>query len=70
MKLINGKPTGTANGTPGIGIANVRKRLELLYPNTHELQVTDEEEMYIVNLKLQLVSANVADIKELRYELI
>jgi len=54
MKLINGKPAGAFHRAPGIGIANVRKRLELLYPDQHELLIHDEEEMYIVNLSLQL----------------
>jgi LytS/YehU family sensor histidine kinase len=54
MKLINGKPE-TVNTTPGIGIENVRKRLQLLYPDQHKLNITNEEEMYIVNLELDLV---------------
>jgi hypothetical protein len=57
MKLINGKPSGINKEIPGIGIANVRKRLELLYPGKHELQINDEEDMYIVNLKLTLLTA-------------
>jgi len=58
MKLINGKPSAASTAIPGIGIANVRKRLELLYPDQHELTINDEEEMYIVNLKLTLVTAH------------
>ncbi|MBE9585949.1 hypothetical protein IM792_15960 [Mucilaginibacter sp. JRF] len=54
MKLINGKPIGNLNNRPGIGIVNVRKRLEILYPDQHELTINDEEEMYIVNLSLSL----------------
>jgi len=54
MKLINGKPAGAHQRAPGIGIANVRKRLELIYPDQHELLINDEEEMYIVNLTLKL----------------
>jgi LytS/YehU family sensor histidine kinase len=37
----------------GIGILNVRKRLQLLYPGKHELTITEEEEVFIVNLWLQ-----------------
>ncbi|TWR29112.1 two-component system sensor protein [Mucilaginibacter pallidiroseus] len=61
MKLINGKPIISKNTIPGIGIANVRKRLALLYPGQHELVINDEEEMYIVNLRIALatVSADV-----------
>ncbi|WP_345952666.1 histidine kinase [Mucilaginibacter sp. PAMB04168] len=56
MKLINGKPVTGKNLNPGIGIANVRKRLELLYPGQHELVINDEEEMYIVNLRITLAT--------------
>jgi len=56
MKLLNGKSvksTRSKNG-PGIGIYNVKKRLELLYPGKHELTITDEEDVFIVNLKIEL----------------
>ncbi len=68
MKLINGKPAGTGSAKPGIGIANVHKRLELLYPDAHELQINDEDEMYIVNLKLELMPMNIIAVKELNDE--
>jgi hypothetical protein len=68
MKLINGKPPCTGKGSPGIGIVNVRKRLELLYPGAHELQINEEEEMFIVNLKLKLTPEHMMAIKELNYE--
>jgi sensor histidine kinase YesM len=42
------------NHHDGIGISNVRKRLTLLYPGKHELTITDEEDVFIVNLWLQL----------------
>jgi two-component system, LytTR family, sensor kinase len=38
----------------GIGLQNVKKRLELIYPNRYQLQLVDEEESYLVVLKLQL----------------
>lgn len=59
MKMINGKPATTNGQLSGIGIANVRKRLELLYPGQHELVINDEEEMYIVNLKIALATGRV-----------
>ena len=42
------------DGHTGIGIENVQKRLALLYPGKHELVITDEEEVFIVNLKVEL----------------
>ncbi|MBE9662947.1 histidine kinase [Mucilaginibacter myungsuensis] len=57
MKLINGKPATISNMNPGIGIANVHKRLELLYPGKHKLVINDEEEMYVVNLTITLATA-------------
>jgi two-component system, LytTR family, sensor kinase len=38
----------------GIGIENVRKRLQLLYPSAHLLQLEDEENVYTVGLELEL----------------
>ena len=37
-----------------IGLKNVRKRLELLYPGTHELNIVSEPGSYAVHLILQL----------------
>ena len=56
MKLINGKAANyeAPVGASGIGIENVRRRLELLYPGKHSLKIVNHEEVFIVNLKLQL----------------
>jgi two-component system LytT family sensor kinase len=37
-----------------IGLKNVKKRLELLYPGTHELNIICEPESFFVSLKVQL----------------
>ncbi len=60
MKLLNGKSTQpiiSKNGS-GIGIHNVEKRLALLYPGKHELTITNEEDVFIVNLKIELEQVN------------
>lgn len=38
----------------GIGLRNVRRRLELLYPNAHQLKIDEQDGWYTVNLLLQL----------------
>lgn len=37
----------------GIGLANVKRRLELLYPNKHELNIENSTDSYKVSLKLK-----------------
>jgi len=59
MKLLNGKMEETPALHSGIGLHNARKRLQLLYPNKHELVITNEAEVFIVNLKLQLEKTSV-----------
>jgi sensor histidine kinase YesM len=54
MKLVNGKIDSDTASASGIGLANVEKRLALLYPDRHELVVNNEAEVFIVNLKLLL----------------
>ncbi|MCB0853828.1 MAG: histidine kinase, partial [Bacteroidetes bacterium] len=38
----------------GIGLKNVKRRLELLYPFTHKLAINQEENWFIVHLELKL----------------
>ncbi|WP_248284842.1 sensor histidine kinase [Pedobacter fastidiosus] len=54
LKLINGKVQNKSVQTGGIGISNVRRRLELLYPEKFIFDIIDEEDVYIVNLKIEL----------------
>ncbi len=46
--------TNTDNLSKGIGLQNVKKRLLLLYPDVHELIISDSGEVYTVHLKMQL----------------
>jgi two-component system LytT family sensor kinase len=39
----------------GIGIANARRRMALLYPDKHELNIVDDESIYEVIINLQLL---------------
>lgn len=56
FKLMNGKPeTGDISGHSSyVGLVNVQRRLNLLYPGTHELRITQDGDIFIVNLMLQL----------------
>lgn len=46
--------SNTDNLTHGIGLGNVQKRLELLYPNAHQLKITSDENWYEVDLEIEL----------------
>jgi two-component system LytT family sensor kinase len=48
VKAIRGETTG-------IGINNVKRRLELLYPNKHELRVEEQNNQFIVHLDIELL---------------
>ena len=56
MKLMNGKVPVKENGKnkTGIGISNVRQRLELLYKDKYDLQIRQDEEVFVVDLKVDL----------------
>ncbi|MEJ7829886.1 MAG: histidine kinase [Segetibacter sp.] len=56
LKLVNGKAENyhAPIDSAGIGIQNVRRRLELLYPSKHTLKIQDLEEVFIVDLTLEL----------------
>jgi LytS/YehU family sensor histidine kinase len=57
MRLMNGKAKEkTQFSNFGIGIENVRKRLQLLYPDRYTLKIMNEEEVFVVTLTLQLES--------------
>jgi LytS/YehU family sensor histidine kinase len=38
----------------GLGLANVQRRLELLFPNKHELSINDKKDIFTVDLQLIL----------------
>ena len=63
MKLINGMPAGIADDTWNNeeSLANVQKRLQLLYPGRHELKINAEQELLMVHLNLKLEEATIPD---------
>lgn len=48
------KASDTDGYKGGIGLVNVRKRLKLLYPNSHRINVTETEDSFEVSLILNL----------------
>jgi hypothetical protein len=53
FSVRNKKNIGQKDHTGGIGLANVRRRLELIYPGKHQLDINETDEYYTVNLILQ-----------------
>lgn len=54
LAVDNSKPAGETTAAPkGIGLQNVMKRLNLLYPGHHQLDIKEDESNYQVYLTLQ-----------------
>jgi len=60
LKLSNNKPEVSQEITnkKGIGLSNVKKRLQLLYPDTHSLTILENDMSYDVFLKIALNHEN------------
>ena len=56
-KIANSKDEELLKATGGIGIENVQKRLQYLYPGRHELKLGDEGDFFVVSLKLELTES-------------
>jgi len=52
----NAEAMKTMKPVSGIGLQNVRKRLALIYPERHQLDILDEEESYLVVLRLEIIN--------------
>ncbi|OOQ58839.1 sensor histidine kinase [Mucilaginibacter pedocola] len=53
FNVRNRKNNGLKDSTGGIGLSNVQRRLQLIYPDRHRLTVKDEAGFYEVNLILK-----------------
>ncbi|MEJ1242066.1 histidine kinase [Chryseolinea sp. T2] len=62
-KIINSKNEYVAYRENGIGIRNVRKRLQFLYPGKHELKISDEGNFFVVSMAVKLVSRSASIIE-------
>ncbi len=59
FQIRNSKPADLnsleiSNEVGGIGLENIKRRLKLLYPGKHHLEIRDKSAEYIVNLELML----------------
>ena len=55
FKCVNSKPAlKSVSHTGGLGLTNVKRRLELLFPSTHTLNIEDDSERYSVTLTIKL----------------
>ncbi|WP_430411454.1 sensor histidine kinase [Kordia sp.] len=53
--VLNSKPSMISTSKrEGMGLENVKRRLNLLYPNSHILEIEDTKEEYRVNLSIDL----------------
>jgi LytS/YehU family sensor histidine kinase len=62
VRLSNNKPpaAATGNAKSGIGLRNIRQRLQLLYPNRHRLEIEAGEDVFSVRLVVPLEEEPVA----------
>jgi hypothetical protein len=57
LKISNSKPEFFSDNSEknkgNIGLANLKKRLEILYPNAYDLKLFDEQDMFLAVLEIQ-----------------
>ena len=55
FRCENSKPAiaPVKNDVGGLGLKNIRRRLELLYPNRHILSITNNEDQFIITLTIR-----------------
>lgn len=49
-----GKVDTAVSAHSGIGLENVKKRLKLVYPDKHRLEIVDSEDRFIINIEIEL----------------
>ena len=54
LKVSNAKSASLKDTTPGIGLKNVLRRLELIYPGRHEITINDKNNLYVAELLIKL----------------
>jgi len=54
LTVENTPSAGSRDATSGIGLKNVLRRLELLYPDDHDLKIEETADRYVVSLTLRI----------------
>ncbi|MFL5741195.1 MAG: sensor histidine kinase [Flavisolibacter sp.] len=68
MKLMNGKAENyVPKKASGIGITNIQKRLELLYPGKYLLKIHNNQDVFVVNLRIQLERSTLKELRTLQH---
>ena len=55
MRVLNTVNTTSSAQPGGIGLKNVQRRLQLLYPDRHRLTISNEQGLFEINLQLKAV---------------
>jgi LytS/YehU family sensor histidine kinase len=58
FEVENSKSPGSADNPAqegGVGLENVKKRLDILYPERHQLQIREDANTYKISLEIQLI---------------
>jgi len=54
FSIENSVPANKPHSGSGMGIANVKHRLEIIYPGKHKLKIDEKQEVYRVDLSLEV----------------
>jgi two-component system, LytTR family, sensor kinase len=54
FSVKNTKASKQKDALGGVGLSNIRRRLELLYPNRHSLNIQDHPQHFTINLQIAL----------------
>lgn len=54
FQISNNKTENKVRNPNGIGIENAKKRLQLLYPGKHKIEISDNEDSFVVFIEMEL----------------